>query len=247
MSYSTRLSQLLITAGLPLMVVPAAAVPESAPTTSVQSVASPDLIRAAADGKLAKAQAVLQSTPSLLNVNDTNGVTPLMAAATNGHLPVVQMLLAAKADLEKTSKQGETALMFAAFNGHNDIVQAVHYFNENYSQNISIEQYAASRSMSTSWFNRSFRSAVGTSPMKYILEVRIRNAQVLLETTDYSISDIASIIGYDNPLYFSRLFSRKFAMSPSEYRKKYAVFGALSADDLPEPEGEAPARLEEET
>ena len=62
--------------------------------------------------------------------------------------------------------------------------------------------------MSTSWFNRSFRSAMGTSPMKYILDIRIRNAQTLLETTDYSISDIAALIGYDNPMYFSRLFRK---------------------------------------
>ena len=93
------------------------------------------------------------------------------------------------------------------------------YFDEHYKEDISIEQYAASRSMSTSWFNRSFKSAMGTSPMKYILDIRIRNAQVLLETTDYSISDIAALIGYDNPLYFSRLFSKAKGLSPSRYRK----------------------------
>ena len=95
------------------------------------------------------------------------------------------------------------------------------YFEENYNKDISIEQYAASRSMSTSWFNRSFRSAMGTSPMKYILEIRIRNAQVLLETTDYSIIDIASIVGYDNAMYFSRLFRKAKGVSPSRYRKVF--------------------------
>ena len=95
------------------------------------------------------------------------------------------------------------------------------YFEEHYNEDFSIEQYAVSRNMSTSWFNRSFRSTVGTSPMQYILEIRIRNAQVLLETTDYAISDIASIIGYDNPLYFSRLFRKAKGLSPSKYRKVY--------------------------
>ena len=73
--------------------------------------------------------------------------------------------------------------------------------------------------MSTSWFNRSFRSAMGTSPMKYILNIRIRNAQTLLETTDYSISVIASLVGYDNPMYFSRLFRKAKGITPSRYRK----------------------------
>ena len=99
--------------------------------------------------------------------------------------------------------------------------RARNWFEEHYNEDISIDQYAASRSMSTSWFNRSFRSTVGTSPMQYILEIRIRNAQVLLETTDYAISDIASIIGYDNPLYFSRLFRKAKGLSPSKYRKVY--------------------------
>ena len=100
-----------------------------------------------------------------------------------------------------------------------EIDRARTYFEEHYNKEISIEQYAVSRNMSTSWFNRSFRSAMGTSPMKYILNIRIRNAQTLLETTDYSISVIASLVGYDNPMYFSRLFRKAKGMSPSRYRK----------------------------
>ena len=99
--------------------------------------------------------------------------------------------------------------------------RAKDYFEQHYNEEISIEQYAASRSMSTSWFNRSFRSALGTSPMKFILEIRVRNAQTLLETTDYSINNIASIVGYDNPMYFSRLFRKTKGVSPARYRKIY--------------------------
>ena len=46
------------------------------------------------------------------------------------------------------------------------------------------------------------------------------NAQVLLETTSYSINEIAGIVGYNNPLYFSRLFHKQKGCSPSEYRAK---------------------------
>ena len=95
------------------------------------------------------------------------------------------------------------------------------YFEEHYNEDISIEQYAASRSMSTSWFNRSFRRAAGTSPMKYILDIRVRNAQILLETTDYPVSEVASVVGYDNPMYFSRLFSKAKGLSPAKYRRVF--------------------------
>ncbi len=102
-----------------------------------------------------------------------------------------------------------------------EIDRARAYFEDHYKEEISIEQYAASRSMSTSWFRRSFRNAVGVSPVKYLLEIRIRNAQVLLETTDYSISDIAALVGYNNPLYFSRLFRYARGLSPARYRKVF--------------------------
>ena len=57
------------------------------------------------------------------------------------------------------------------------------------------------------------------TPMQYIISIRIANAQGLLEATDYSINEIARIVGYDNPLYFSRLFHKQKGLSPSQFRK----------------------------
>lgn len=75
--------------------------------------------------------------------------------------------------------------------------------------------------MSTSWFGKSFAEAVGESPKKYLTGLRIRNAQVLLETTDGTIAEIAHIVGYDNPLYFSRVFRNAAGLSPQKYRRVY--------------------------
>ena len=55
--------------------------------------------------------------------------------------------------------------------------------------------------------------------MQFITSIRITNAQMLLETTNYAVNEIARIVGYDNPLYFSRLFHKQKGCSPSEYRK----------------------------
>ncbi len=97
---------------------------------------------------------------------------------------------------------------------------AAQYFNDNYNTDIHIEDYAASRGMSVSWFIRNFKQYTGSTPMQYIVSIRITNAQMLLETTSYSVSEIGRIVGYENPLYFSRLFHKQIGFSPSEYRKK---------------------------
>lgn len=97
---------------------------------------------------------------------------------------------------------------------------AVQYFNDHYNTSISIENYAASRGMSVSWFIRSFKQHRNVTPMQYIVSLRMTNAQVLLETTTYNVKEIGFIVGYDNPLYFSRIFSKQKGVSPSEYRKQ---------------------------
>lgn len=65
---------------------------------------------------------------------------------------------------------------------------AMTYFNENYNRDINIEEYATSKGMSVSWFIRSFKKFTGSTPMQFIVALRVNNAQVLLETTNYSIS-----------------------------------------------------------
>ncbi len=73
--------------------------------------------------------------------------------------------------------------------------------------------------MSTSWFIRSLKQYTGMTPVQYIILIRIAKARTLLESTDYSINEIASIVGYDNPLYFSRIFKKHTGSSPANYRK----------------------------
>jgi len=101
----------------------------------------------------------------------------------------------------------------------NEVERATHYFNENYNKQINIDEYARSRHMSTCWFIRSFKQILKVTPMQYILSLRMANAQNLLESTQYNISEIAEAVGYDNSLYFSRLFHKHIGVSPSEYRK----------------------------
>ena len=93
------------------------------------------------------------------------------------------------------------------------------YFHEHYNEPINIEEFAQSRHMSISLFMRNFKKVYEVSPKQYVLNLRMNNAQSLLETTDYTISEIAAIVGYDNPLYFSRLYHKQKGQAPTDYRK----------------------------
>ena len=108
-----------------------------------------------------------------------------------------------------------------------EIDHATLYFAEHYNKNICIEDYAREHHMSTSWFIRNFKQYTGVTPMQYIVSIRIYNAEALLQNDHYNITEISNIIGYDNPLYFSRLFKKVKGLSPSEYRKNIAKHSSV--------------------
>ena len=99
------------------------------------------------------------------------------------------------------------------------IDKATIYFNEHYSENISIDKYSENNHVSTSWFIRNFKQYTGFTPMQYILSKRIYNAEILLQNPSYNVTEVSRIVGYANPLYFSRIFKKAKGLSPSEYRK----------------------------
>lgn len=108
----------------------------------------------------------------------------------------------------------------ATGNVQEQIERAAAYFNENYNTKISIDDYAESLHISTNWFIHNFKQYTGMSPAQYILSLRMVNAQSLLERTTYNIKEISEIVGYENPLYFSRVFKKEIGKSPAQYRKE---------------------------
>jgi AraC-like DNA-binding protein len=101
-----------------------------------------------------------------------------------------------------------------------EIERAIHYFNENFNQNIVIEEYAKEHQMTANWFTQNFKKITKHTPMQYIISLRITSAIYMIDNTNYNMTQIASAVGYDNSLYFSRIFKKHTGMSPSEYKKK---------------------------
>ena len=72
--------------------------------------------------------------------------------------------------------------------------------------------------MSTSYLAHPFKDATGYSPGQYMIWRRIGEAQTLLCITKYPVTQVATMVGYDNTNYFSSLFKKMVEMKPKEYR-----------------------------
>ena len=101
-----------------------------------------------------------------------------------------------------------------------EVEKAAHYFNEHYNETIVIEDYAREHGMTANWFTQSFKKITIFTPLQYIVSLRITNAMNMIETTDYNVSQIAAAVGYDNSMYFSRVFKNRTGMSPTEYKNR---------------------------
>ena len=82
---------------------------------------------------------------------------------------------------------------------------------------LTIADVAKRSFMSEVYFRKLFREEYGTSPQKYIVNLRIQNAAGLISTGYYSLKEVALMSGYNDYKYFSVEFKRIMGASPSEY------------------------------
>jgi len=94
------------------------------------------------------------------------------------------------------------------------------YFDSNYSENISLENLSSITNMNKYYLIHAFTKYTGMSPINYLNNRRIEESKALLETTDHSIAEISSMIGFSSQSYFSQAFRKKIGISPNEYKKK---------------------------
>ncbi len=93
------------------------------------------------------------------------------------------------------------------------------YFDSHYAEDISVESAAEDLCISASYLSHAFKKITGYSPIQYLIRRRIGEAQTLLIHTKNSVTQIAAMVGYDNPNYFTTLFTKVTGMSPKRYRQ----------------------------
>lgn len=84
------------------------------------------------------------------------------------------------------------------------------------------EEYAKMAGLSKYHFLRKFKKITGATPKAYKSEILTEKAKELIQNTDFNISEISDLLGFDDSLYFSRFFKKSVGISPNKYRNNFS-------------------------
>lgn len=99
------------------------------------------------------------------------------------------------------------------------IVQAKSYIKANYMHEISVSHLAEILNLERSYFSTLFKKHTGKSPQQYIVDFRLKKAAELIALHSYTIERAALACGYTDACNFSKMFKRKYRISPARYAK----------------------------
>lgn len=113
-----------------------------------------------------------------------------------------------------------TGCSFESVNKSYVVDQIATYFEEHYNEKISLDQIAENMYLSPFYISKIFKSETGDAPIRHLINIRLEMAKELLEAGfSGSIQEVAAQVGYEDAYHFSKLFKKKYGISPSQVRK----------------------------
>ena len=96
------------------------------------------------------------------------------------------------------------------------------YIEKNHATITHEEDISSAINISVSYMNKRFKAEIGCTPIRFLIDHRIKRAKILLKSTHLSIKEISESIGFSNPNYFCLVFKKYCdGISPSAYRKNF--------------------------
>lgn len=124
--------------------------------------------------------------------------------------------------------------------GADPLAEVVAWALEHLHEQFDVETLAARAYMSRRTFDRRFRSLTGSAPLQWLITQRVLQAQRLLETSDYSVDEVAGRCGFRSPVALRGHFRRQLGSSPAAYRAAYRA-RRPQGERTPEPEAPSPS------
>jgi len=110
--------------------------------------------------------------------------------------------------------------------------QARRFIESRFTEPFNLAETAAQAHLSPSYFCNSFARQFGTPPHEYATRLRLQRATQLLANQELAIFQVAEMIGCPDPLYFSRLFRKRYGLSPKQFRRQQNAPSAPLVSDV---------------
>jgi transcriptional regulator GlxA family with amidase domain len=130
--------------------------------------------------------------------------------------------------------------------GADPLAEVVAWALEHLHEQFDVETLAARAYMSRRTFDRRFRSLTGSAPLQWLITQRVLQAQRLLETSDYSVDEVAGRCGFRSPVALRGHFRRQLGSSPAAYRAAYRA-RRPQAERTSDPDGPPPTAVHQES
>lgn len=102
--------------------------------------------------------------------------------------------------------------------GPHHVEDVISYMQSRIHENMTLDELAAWTNLSKGHLTQLFKQHTGYPPIRFFINLKMQRACRYLDLTDMTVKQVAAKLGYGDPYYFSRLFTRTIGMSPSEYR-----------------------------
>ncbi|RKN84753.1 AraC family transcriptional regulator [Paenibacillus ginsengarvi] len=129
---------------------------------------------------------------------------------------VVKLLILIDREFRRTERLRQSA---ACQKQHKVFQDVIRYIQENYGQDIPLEQGAYIAGMTPAYFSHLFKKATGQTFVEYLHEVRIERAKELIRIGVHTMTQICFQVGFRHLSHFIRTFKKRTGMTPTEYKK----------------------------
>lgn len=100
------------------------------------------------------------------------------------------------------------------------ILKAVKYIDTHYNDKLSVTMLSRMLGLNPNYFSHLFKEIMGVSYSSYIVQIRLQKALIMFQQGNHTIKTVSLASGFDDPLYFSKVFKKQYGCTPKEYVQK---------------------------
>ena len=126
------------------------------------------------------------------------------------HMIAIHLLRSLESNMDKKE-------MTVVTSARKEIAKSIEFFHDHLNSEFSLDEVASVADMSKFHFARVFKQETGKTPYQFFVDLKIQKAAELLKTGEFNVTDVCFMLGFKSHSHFTRVFSRKVGVAPSDY------------------------------